>query len=157
MATTGTPPTQLWINEPASAVAWEKPCRLDCAAWKVRRNSATDRRLSGRCMRICRFGRQNLTRYFLAPQAPHFLAAQAPHFLAPQAPHFLAQQAPHFLAQHPPHFLPAHAAAGRQRAAQPALAQPAARADAVTTAVARARERFEASEIMVMSLMEWRN
>lgn len=91
-------------------------------------------------------GHPNLT-YFLAAQAAHFFALQAAHFLAAQAAHFFAAQAAHFLL--------AQVAAVRQRAPQPPLAQPAS-AEAVTTAVAKARERLEARELMVKSLKEWK-
>jgi hypothetical protein len=81
---------------------------------------------------------------------PQFLAQQAAHF-------FLLALAPHFLAAQAPHFLLAQAAFGRQRVAQPPLAQPAS-ADAVTTAVAKARDRLETSELMVMSFQGgWKN
>jgi hypothetical protein len=95
----------------------------------------------------------NLT-YFLALQAPHFLALHAAHFLALHAAHFLALQAAHFFAAQAEHGLLAQVAAVRQRAPQPPLAQPA-RAEAVTTAVASARERLEASEFMVKSFGAW--
>jgi hypothetical protein len=79
--------------------------------------------------------------YFRAPQAPHFFAAHAPHFLAAQAPHF-------FLAAHAAHFRLLQAlAVVLQRARQAAPAQPT-RAAAVTTAVARVRDRSRANELM---------
>jgi len=88
----------------------------------------------------------------LALQAAHFLALQATHFFAAHAAHFLALHAAHFLAAHATHFFAAHAVAVLQPAVQPALAQPA-KAEAVTTAVASARERLEASELMVMPFL----
>ncbi|WP_428423054.1 hypothetical protein [Methylibium sp.] len=63
------------------------------------------------------------------------MAAQAPHFFAPQAPHFLPLQA---------------LAEVLQRARQALPAQPASAA-AVTTAVARVRERSRANELMEVS------
>jgi hypothetical protein len=82
------------------------------------------------------------------------LAAQAAHFFALQAAHRLAAQAAHFLALQAAHFLAAQADAVRQTGAQRALAQPV-RAAVVTTAVARTRDRLDASELMVMGLRVW--
>jgi hypothetical protein len=67
------------------------------------------------------------------------------------AAHFLAAQAAHFLAAQGLHFLPLHApAAVAQRTRQAPPAQPASAA-AVTTAVAKVRERSRAKELISIS------